>query len=290
MLVHYHLIINFILLVGKKKTAKPPADPDTVKTVISDSSRTVVDFLSQQSPTNYFIFFIALLVIAAILFLPRILDQQKINRLIKIGLWILSIILIGVALSLLPKNLFLIVCSAGILTIVIALFDLIRNLVARIIISYRSPFKKGDMISIDGLKGKVAAINLCLTHLQTSTNSVITIPNFRFLKISVENHSNGSIHFQVPIKLYLPLETDLIKAREIAQAAVKVSRYINLDHPLEVTTKNVLQSGRSVICLTLYAYINDPIFESLFRSEVTESIICELKKHNFLKAIQPTPQ
>jgi small-conductance mechanosensitive channel len=289
-LAHFFLVIQFILLVGKKKATKPPVDPDTVKTVIGDSSMTVVDFLSRQSATNYMIFFFSLLVIAALLFLPRILDQKKMNRLIKIGAWVLSIIIIGIALSLLPKNLFLIVCSAGILTIVIALFDLIRNLVARFIIALRSPFKKGDMICIDGLKGKVAAINCCLTHLQSNNNSIITIPNFRFLKTSIENHSNGSAHFQTAIKLYLPLETDLIKAREIAQAAVKVSRYINLDHPLEVTTQNVLQSGRSVICLTLYAYINDPIFESPFISEVTESIIYELKKHNYLKAMQPAEQ
>ena len=129
-----------------------------------------------------------------------------------------------------------------------------------------------------------------MTYLQTSNNSVITIPNSKILKTSIENHSNGGIHFQVPIELYLPLETDLIKAREIAQEAVKISRYINLDNPMEVTIKNVLQSGRSVICLTLYANINDPVFESLFRSEVTESILCELKKNNLLKAIEPSQQ
>lgn len=288
MIVKFHFIINFILLVGKKKSAAPPVHPDTVKTATKDSVLTVVDFVSQQSTTTYIIVFCILLLIAAIMYLPRVLDQRKINRLLKSILAITGIGVIVFILTVLPKNLLLIVCSAGILIIVISLFDLMRNLVARCIIGIRSPFKKGDIITVDGIKGKIKAINPCLTYLQTINDSLITVPNSRFIRTGIENHSNGNMHFQVPVELYLPLETDLIKTRDIALKAVKISRYINLDHPLDVTIKNVMQSGRSLVCLTIFANINDPEFESPFRSEVTESIIHELKKNQLLKAIQPT--
>jgi small-conductance mechanosensitive channel len=281
---NYISFLYFILLTGKKKITKPPAEADTLKASVSDSSRTVVEFLSQQSATSYLIFFLILMLIAAIVILPRFLDQQKVNRFLKIILGVAGIVIIVSALWLLPKSLLIIIVAAAVLIMVIGLFDPIRNIMARALIVYRAPFKRNDIISIDGRTGKVSAIHLCLTRLKTVNNSMITIPNSRFLKTSLENFSNGTMHIQVPIHLYLPIGIDLMKAREIAQAAVKVSRYVNLDHALEVTISNELQAGRSVICLTVYAYINDLAYESLFRSEVTESIICELKKNHLLTA------
>ena len=207
MIVKFHFIINFILLVGKKKSAAPPVHPDTVKTATKDSVLTVVDFVSQQSTTTYIIVFCILLLIAAIMYLPRVLDQRKINRLLKSILAITGIGVIVFILTVLPKNLLLIVCSAGILIIVISLFDLMRNLVARCIIGIRSPFKKGDIITVDGIKGKIKAINPCLTYLQTINDSLITVPNSRFIRTGIENHSNGNMHFQVPVELYLPLSS-----------------------------------------------------------------------------------
>jgi small-conductance mechanosensitive channel len=288
MFANYISIVHFILVTGKKKTAKPPVEPDTLKAVASDSSRSVVEFLSQQSATDYLIFLVIILVITAAVILPRFIDHRKVNHLFKIGLSAAGTAMIAIFLWLIPKSMLLIICSAVVLTLVIALYDLIRNVIARILIAYRAPFKKDDIISIDGRTGKVSVINLCVTHLQTVNNSMITIPNNRFLKTILENHSNGKKHVQVPVHLYLPLEIDLEKVREIAQAAVKVSRYVNLDHALDVTISNVLQSGRSVISLTLYAAINDLAYEDLFRSEVTESIIFELKKHHLITAIQPS--
>ena len=112
---------------------------------------------------------------------------------------------------------------------------------------------------------------------------------FRSLdSLDIPFHSNGNQHVQVPVRIYLPVEIDLVKAREIAQAAAKISRYVNLDQALDVTITNELQSGRSVICLTLYAAINDLAYEDLFRSEVTENIICELKKQRLITVIQPS--
>lgn len=66
----------------------------------------------------------------------------------------------------------------------------IANMIAGIVITYMRPFKVGDRIKIEEIKGDVLEKNLLVTRLKTVTNEEITIPNSKVLTAATINYSS----------------------------------------------------------------------------------------------------
>ncbi len=104
-----------------------------------------------------------------------------IKRLINIGSVILFFIILILIWGINIKNLW--VSLTGILAMIavafFAVWSLVGNILAGIIIFFTSPFKINDQIEIlpDGIKGKVLAINTFFTLLSDSEENLISIPN-----------------------------------------------------------------------------------------------------------------
>ncbi len=113
----------------------------------------------------------------------RYFDLKRIMILFSAALFIASLILIwGIDL----KNLW--VSVAGMLAMIavafFAVWSLIGNILAGLILFFTSPFKINDTIEIkpEGVKGKVLAINTFYTLLVDENDDHINIPNSLFFQ------------------------------------------------------------------------------------------------------------
>jgi small-conductance mechanosensitive channel len=65
----------------------------------------------------------------------------------------------------------------------------IGNLLAGILLTYTRAFRVGEVVSIDGVYGKVTESTLLTTRLMTMGNEQVTIPNGKILTAAVTNYS-----------------------------------------------------------------------------------------------------
>lgn len=66
----------------------------------------------------------------------------------------------------------------------------ISNLIAGYLMTYRRVFKVGDRVQVGDVTGEVVAVRLQVTHLRTTKNEEVTIPNSQILNSDVTNYSS----------------------------------------------------------------------------------------------------
>jgi small-conductance mechanosensitive channel len=143
--------------------------------------------------------FVGLLILIFFIYLSRWIKRIVSNRLSKktddhlltnfISASIKSLVMIfGLALLLRFLGLTGVVNSllagAGITAFIIgfALKDIGENFLAGILLAFKRPFKIGDMVEINGLSGKVRALNLRDTQVKTIDGKDVFIPNASIIK------------------------------------------------------------------------------------------------------------
>jgi small-conductance mechanosensitive channel len=65
----------------------------------------------------------------------------------------------------------------------------VGNLLAGVLLTYTRAFRVGEVVSIDGVYGKVTETTLLTTRLMTMGNEQVTIPNSKILTAAVTNYS-----------------------------------------------------------------------------------------------------
>ena len=124
----------------------------------------------------------------------RAKDPLVIDFLVNIISMILTILLVVICLSILGLGSITdkILAGAGITTFLVgfALKDIGENFLAGIIMAFRRPFKVGDLIEVNNVKGKVQRMSLRETRIKTLDGTDIFIPNGIILKNALENYTN----------------------------------------------------------------------------------------------------
>ncbi|MDO7172318.1 mechanosensitive ion channel family protein [Mariniflexile sp. AS56] len=84
-----------------------------------------------------------------------------------------------------------ILAGAGLTTFIIgfALKDIGENFIAGILMAFQRPFRIGDLIEIDGVKGRVIEMRLRSTTLKTIDGIDAYIPNGSILKNNLKNYT-----------------------------------------------------------------------------------------------------
>lgn len=67
--------------------------------------------------------------------------------------------------------------------------DIGENFLAGVLLAFKRPFKPGDIVELDGFKGRVEGIALRTTHMRTSDGRDVYIPNSAVVKNSVINYT-----------------------------------------------------------------------------------------------------
>ncbi|MCD4737559.1 MAG: mechanosensitive ion channel family protein [Bacteroidales bacterium] len=161
--------------------------------------------------------------------------------------------------------------------------DLLKNVFGGLVVMFDRPFQIGDKIQTDKYYGEVKEIGIRSTRIVTADDSMVTIPNSEFMVKYVSNSNSGENNCQVVTEIYLPVDVDTEKVREIASEAAKVSRYIYLNKPVVILFANEFKDRRLVLKMKIKAYVSDLTKEFVFKSEITEIVLKELIKQNILK-------
>lgn len=145
--------------------------------------------------------------------------------------------------------------------------DELRNLVGGLVVLLRKPFRVGDIISSDGIYGEVIAMRPTCTVVRDFDDSVITLPNGRWLVQPVISSNLGQLDALVTCELALPFDRDPDTVLGICREAAMSSPLVRLDRRVTVSLK-IQTQPRIAMVLTIKAYVYDVRLEPRMRTDV----------------------
>lgn len=109
-----------------------------------------------------------------------------VRRTLKVVLTVVGVVYV---VSFLTEDLYGIVAglSIGSLAIGFAAKDSIENMFGTATVLMDKPYQLGDWVTVDGIDGTVESVGFRSTKIRTFWNSLITVPNSRFISAATEN-------------------------------------------------------------------------------------------------------
>lgn len=160
--------------------------------------------------------------------------------------------------------------------------DLLKNIFGGMALLLDRPFMVGDKIDSGKYYGEVIEIGLRATKIVTADDSVVSVPNAELVNSSVSNANSGELNCQVVAEIFLPIDIDTFKVRQIATESAQVSQYVYLNKPITILFFNEVKERRSYLKMRIKAYVMDIRYEFQFKSDMTEIVIRELLKEELI--------
>jgi small conductance mechanosensitive channel len=158
-------------------------------------------------------------------------DSLASDFLVNLIAFILTVILIIICLSILGWGHVTdrILAGAGITTFIIgfALKDIGENFLAGILMAFRRPFKVGDLIEIESVRGRVTEMSLRETIIKTSDGKEVFIPNAMLVKNLLVNHTYDNLlrsEFSISIENNEDTEKAIKVIEDILKSFEKVEK------------------------------------------------------------------
>ncbi|MGR8942332.1 MAG: mechanosensitive ion channel family protein [Gammaproteobacteria bacterium] len=150
----------------------------------------------------------------------------------------------------------------------LSLKDLTASLVAGLTLLFDRPFVVGDRVQFGDVYGEIKSIGLRSVKLLTLDDSLVTIPNARFVSDVVASGNAGALDMMVVIPFHIALDADHEQALKIIYETVVTSRYAYLGKPVVVVAAEVIAGHALALQLTAKAYVLDVRFEKAFQTDV----------------------
>ncbi|MEG5262751.1 DUF3772 domain-containing protein [Pseudomonas sp. JDS28PS106] len=152
---------------------------------------------------------------------------------------------------------------------------IVQNFISGLILLTERPVKVGDWVSLAGVEGDIRRINVRATEIQMSDRSTVIVPNSQFITQNVRNVTMGNALGVVGITLTLPLETDVLKIRELLLQAFNEHEAV-LDAPApSVTFKDLTNTG---LIISASGYVNSPRSVGGARSDLLFTVLGRLRE------------
>lgn len=150
----------------------------------------------------------------------------------------------------------------------LSLKDLTASLVAGLTLLFDRPFLVGDRVKFGDVYGEIKSIGLRSVKLQTLDDSLVTIPNSRFVSDIVSSGNAGALDMMVVIAFHVALDADHELARKIIYETVVTSRYAYLGKPVSIVAEEVVVGHALALQLIAKAYVLDVQYEKAFQTDV----------------------
>ncbi len=197
--------------------------------------------------------------------LDQVLHKFIINTVKVIGV-ILLLITVLTHLGV-PTGSFVTVIAAGGAAIALALKDSLGNFAGGILIMLHKPFRQGDLISSNGVEGRVQHIDLLYTTLLTLNYQTITLPNGLLANNTIVNYSMSERR-RIDVKASIAYATDIERARQcILDTIAQSSSFLVYPAPFV----GVAEHGDSAVILDVQVWCETEHFFAA-RYELLESI------------------
>ena len=190
--------------------------------------------------------------------------------------WVITIVIflevIGVKITLL-----LVGSTALLVGIGLGLQNIFRDLVSGLFLLFEGSIKVGDVLEVDGVVGKVVDVNLRSTEVITRDNSMIIIPNSRFVVEKVINwsHNNDKVRFCVNVGIAYGSDVDLVI--ETLKEAMSEIKGIEISPAPFVMFQDF---GDSSLQFDMIFWSKDPFKIEMTKSELRILVYRKLKERN----------
>lgn len=161
----------------------------------------------------------------------------------------------------------------------ISLRDLVSSIIAGITILIDRPFRVGDRITYGSVYGEVVEIGLRTVRVVTLDDSLVTIPNNKFLTDVVSSGNAGELDMLVQLDLHIALDADITSAKRLVGEALASSRYAYLKKPWSIVVSQVVVGDAIALRLRAKVYVLDIRFEKALESDVTERVMNAFGAH-----------
>ncbi len=190
------------------------------------------------------------------------------NPIIRILSWVVVISLIVFVVFKPPVSTLLAISASVGLAVGLGAQDLIRNLIAGVLMLFERPFLVGDMIAVGEHYGEVRDIGLRATQLRTFDDSLVTLPNALVFSQAISNSNAGVLDELVVVEFTLPASLDPVVVRNLAYETAVASPYVYLRKPVAVT----VEDDYAMAHLTKFkvkAYVMDVRLERAMATDIT---------------------
>ncbi|SDD69309.1 mechanosensitive ion channel family protein [Desulfuromonas thiophila] len=207
--------------------------------------------------------------------LQRLADRFSRHRLLisssypllRLLLWLAAILFVVVVIFQPPTGTLLTLGASVGLALGLGAQDIIRNIIAGVVILLDRPFRVGDMVAVGDHYGEVTHIGLRSIHLHSFGDSTINLPNALVLGQAVANANSGALDELVEIPFSLPAASDTALLRTLAEEAAFCSPYVYLKKPVVVLVEDAFDR-QFLTRIRVKAYVFDVRYERLFASDV----------------------
>lgn len=180
-----------------------------------------------------------------------------------------------------PGETIMLVAGASGVAIGFGAQDLIKNVLAGILILFERPFRVGDMIKVENYYGEVTNVGLRASRLHTFDDSIVTLPNSMLLNNGVSNSNTSSLYELIEVKFSLPATVDAGDVKAVAREAALCSPYVHRGQTVNVLVEDEFERAFLTV-FTIQAYTIDVRFERLMASDLTERVKEEINKRGLL--------
>lgn len=204
-----------------------------------------------------------------------------IARLLKLVLIIIGILMVlrivgmtGIAQTLLA--------SAGISAFIIgfALKDIGENFLAGMLLAFKRPFKVGDMIETNGVRGKVMALNLRDTQIKSDGKDIF-VPNALLIKNTLINYNSQGFLLQ-DFTIGLEYGSDYNRAIDLIVTVLSDMEELNNDKLSSSAVVSGINATAVQILVRYWVKTDLEISNGRTRSKVLVAILEALKKEGFV--------
>lgn len=187
--------------------------------------------------------------------------------------------LIYMALS--PAKELLIALGGGAaVAIGLSLKDLVASLVAGLTLLFDRPFLVGDRVQFGDVYGEIKTIGLRSVKLVTLDDSLVTIPNARFISDVVSSGNAGALDMMIVIPFHIALDADIDMARKLIYETVVTSRFAYLAKPVKIVASETVVGYNLALQLSAKAYVLDVQYEKDFQTDVVTRVSKAFLAHN----------
>lgn len=221
--------------------------------------------------------------------LYKISDNRPISNLLgTVSRFAVVAVAIFVALGLLDldKTVTSLLAGVGVVGLALgfAFQDIAANFMSGFMMALRRPFTVGDLVEVGGKRGKVEAIALRATELQTLDGLSVMIPNKDVFQSPIINFTRTSTR-RLDIPVGVAYSDDLERVRDKARSAVEGLSHRALDRDIDILFD---EFGDSSINLTVRVWL-DRSDEMTYRSVRSEAIIAIKKSFDANDITIPFP-
>ena len=183
------------------------------------------------------------------------------------------------------KELLLALGGGAAVAIGLSLKDLVASLVAGLTLLFDRPFLVGDRVQFGDVYGEIKSIGLRSVKLVTLDDSLVTIPNARFISDVVSSGNAGALDMMIVIPFHIALEADIELARRLIYETVVTSRYVYLAKPVKVVATETVIAYGLALKLSAKAYVLDVQYEKDFQTDVVTRVCDAFMQHHIKRPI-----